>query len=74
MYRSKSKGVTVYQGQLYSLTGSDITVTKEGTKGGPPTKKVIKGATQEVFKALYKLGHKGIYLEEKAKEVVKKED
>ncbi len=72
MYKSKSKGVTVYQGQLYSLTGSDITITKEGTKGSPPKKKIVKGATQSVLKALYESGHKAIYFEEKVK-LVKEE-
>ena len=70
MYKSKSKGITVYQGQLYSLTGSDTTITTAGSKNSPPKKRVIKGATQAVFKYLYELGHKAIYFEEK----VKKED
>jgi hypothetical protein len=74
MYKSKSKGITVYQGQLYSLTGSDTTIVREGSKNSPPTKKIVKGATQAVFKYLYELGHKGIYFEEKPKESVKKED
>lgn len=63
MYKSKSKGVTVYQGQLVSLTGSDVTITTEGSRSNPPAKKVIKGATQEAFKYLYELGVKGIYFE-----------
>ena len=75
MYKSKSKGVTVYQGQLVSLTGSDITITQEGSKSNPPTKKVIKGATQEALKHLFELGVKGIYLEPKVvQEKVKKEE
>ncbi len=74
MYKSRSKGITVYQGQAYSLSGSDVTITTEGSKNSPPKKRVIKGATQAVFKYLYELGHKGIYFEEKPKEVVKKED
>ena len=73
MYRSNSKGITVYQGQAYSLSGSDVTITTAGSKNSPPKKRVIKGATQAVFKALYELGHKAIYLE-KPREVVKKED
>lgn len=63
MYKSKLKGVTVYQGQLVSLTGSDITITTEGSKSNPPTKKYIKGATQQALKYLFELGVKGIYFE-----------
>lgn len=73
MYRSKSNGITVYQGQAYSLSGSDVTIVTEGSKNSPPKKRVVKGATQAVFKALFELGHKAIYLE-KAREIVKKED
>lgn len=74
MYKSRSKGMTVYQGELYSLTGSDITIIKEGSRNSPPAKRIVKGATQAVFKYLYELGHKGVYFEEKPKEIVKKED
>jgi hypothetical protein len=74
MYRSNSKGVTVYQGQAWSLSGSDITITKEGTKGSPPKKRVIKGATQAVLKGLYEMGHKAIEKIEVAKKVVKKDE
>jgi hypothetical protein len=60
MYISRATGVTVYQGQLYSLAGSDLTITTGGSKNSPPKKKLFKAATQEVLKGLYEMGHKGI--------------
>lgn len=63
MFKSKSQGMTVYQGRLWSLSGSDITIIKEGSKNSPPTKRVIPKATQEVLKGLYEQGHKSIYID-----------
>lgn len=63
MFKSKSQGMTVYQGRLWSLSGSDITIIKEGSKSAPPTKRVIPKATQEVLKGLYEQGHKSIYID-----------